>query len=454
MANIIADKKESSNLETNNNEKESNNSENNNNEKYPYTLQNKHINLFLSAKDKVPYETETDNNVFDEKNKTAYIKKSDTAGNTLNIEITNYKKGDLSISVHRLFITLLALESDTSKQEKIIRIKDLIKFFDLNKTGNKENIKDFTKKIKKNLNSLRRTKLDFTYTPKKPEKNNKNNVKSFNAAICKYAHTKKGIVTFKFTDQFFEFLKTETYPMPLDRNFFKIDIKKYQHSFYIFYVTSVHINMNYDKKNSNYISVENLIDKIPILPNLQKVDGKINKRIIDPLNTNFDYLKETFGLKWERVNSIKKLMLENKEQEKEAKILTEKQINRVTTYDIKTQNIEFEFSNYPIRGKKQSRRVKKVQQPVQTVQPIQPVQEIDNQVVQKIFESANPVDVEIANLIKNKDTFFILDKSTMTGFSTSTLRTFLLQDKPIKNKSTIPKGDGIETSLKEFRFVS
>ena len=82
--------------------------------------------------------------------------------------------------------------------------------------------------------------------------------------------------------------------MPFPLKLLQVNLKHYPHVYSLGRKLFLHKNMNYNKSNSEIISVKSLLESVSTLPTYDelKSTGKIKQRIIEPFEETFKFLVE------------------------------------------------------------------------------------------------------------------------------------------------------------------
>lgn len=148
-----------------------------------------------------------------------------------------------------------------------------------------------------------------------------------------------GNVSFYFTMNMARHL-SRAYPMHISLNMFKIDMRRYPHARNMSRAFYVHHNMNKNKKNSNRMSIENILKWLPDMPTHEEVlsDGRqIRQRVIEPFERSLNSLIE-YGIitRWIYLNS-------------DGSNIPDDQIAVIKYEDWIGLLIEFELKDYPLQ---------------------------------------------------------------------------------------------------------
>lgn len=121
---------------------------------------------------------------------------------------------------------------------------------------------------------------------------------------------KNGAVEVIFTYEIAEYLaRRSSFIMWYSEDILKINSKLNPHSYYMMRLFLEHNNRNIAGKNANRVSVKTLIDACPDLPLyddvMQKYQGHITQKIIDPIERDLDALVKKYKIlkNWQYCNS-------------------------------------------------------------------------------------------------------------------------------------------------------
>lgn len=180
-------------------------------------------------------------------------------------------------------------------------------------------------------------------------KNGKKEREPFHARLLSYWEPGIGAAKFVFSQEIVRYFIDHPQIVLITPQMFQIDLKNYEHAFYMFYKMCLHHGMNVQKSNSNLLSVASLLEAIPSLQSYESAGKRVGQLIRDPFERNLNYLKDNgFLVDW---NYCGKDMAE----------LPDSKHSTLKYADWINLNIDFEIANYP-EDKQQKRLAKKAEQ--------------------------------------------------------------------------------------------
>ena len=94
--------------------------------------------------------------------------------------------------------------------------------------------------------------------------------------------------------------------MPFDLQLLKINLKHHPHAYKLARRLLLHHNMNFSKTNANVISVKILLEStnIPTYEQIKNKGRQIRQKIINPLESEMNYLQQINFLQWNYTTDI------------------------------------------------------------------------------------------------------------------------------------------------------
>ena len=147
--------------------------------------------------------------------------------------------------------------------------------------------------IKNTLNLINRIHVEFTDTRFISKKKSESIYYCFNIADNVGRKKGRGVYSIVFNIEFLKYL-AQSYIMPFPLKLLQVNLKHYPHVYSLGRKLFLHKNMNYNKSNSEIISVKSLLESVSTLPTYDelKSTGKIKQRIIEPFEETFKFLVE------------------------------------------------------------------------------------------------------------------------------------------------------------------
>ena len=147
--------------------------------------------------------------------------------------------------------------------------------------------------IKNTLNLINRIHVEFTDTRFISKKKTESIYYCFNIADNVGRKKGRGVYSIVFNIEFLKYL-AQSYIMPFPLKLLQVNLKHYPHVYSLGRKLFLHKNMNYNKSNSEIISVKSLLESVSTLPTYDelKSTGKIKQRIIEPFEETFKFLVE------------------------------------------------------------------------------------------------------------------------------------------------------------------
>ena len=232
-------------------------------------------------------------------------------------------------------LTALIIEFNNSTRDKKQVLLSVTKYQELRGINSK---KKLLEQIRDDLSLLSSFYISYKFTKKNSRKFNS----FYNVRLIQGWGCINDIITISFSDEFYEHLKNNTFPMPFHKKIFKLNPKTSAQplGFYLFYL----YNMNHDKKNANIVSVQSALKKCPTIPTREKAYPKLNQKIIEPFESALETLQNEGILRWHYTNA-------NKEP------LTQEQLNTFNYNIFINSYVYYEFiTGVPIYQKKKKKR--------------------------------------------------------------------------------------------------
>lgn len=152
--------------------------------------------------------------------------------------------------------------------------------------------KEARKQISEDIELLKHIEFKFTY------KGDWKHISIYGGVAGIY----RGIITFRFTPEFFELIPKDRYAY-LPKEYFQTNDKRNPHTAYFIKKIALHKRMNLGKPNENIISVKALIEASPLFPRGEELQEKAKRHftqlILEPFERDMDVIK-TF--KWNYVD--------------------------------------------------------------------------------------------------------------------------------------------------------
>ena len=147
--------------------------------------------------------------------------------------------------------------------------------------------------IKNALNLINRLHVEFTDTRFISKKKSESIYYCFNIADNAERKKGRGIYSITFNVEFLKYL-AHSYIMPFNLKLLQVNLKHYPHVYSLGRRLLLHKNMNYNKSNSELISVKSLLESIPTLPTYDEIKntGRLKQRITTPFEQTLQFLVE------------------------------------------------------------------------------------------------------------------------------------------------------------------
>jgi len=191
-------------------------------------------------------------------------------------------------------LTALIMQFNSSTRDKKQVLLSVTNYQELRGVTSK---KKLLEQIRDDLNLLSSFYISYKFIKRNSKKCNS----FYNVRLIQGWGCTNDNITISFSDEFYEHLKNNTYPMPFHKEIFKLNPKTSAQTlgFYLFYL----YNMNHDKKNANVVSVRSMLEHCPTIPSKDKAYPKLNQKIVEPFERALEALQGI--LRWHYTNAKK-----------------------------------------------------------------------------------------------------------------------------------------------------
>lgn len=198
-----------------------------------------------------------------------------------------YSNGKVNQSAGKLLDSLLITMSEEgfTTPQAVLPLKKYAEF-----TG-KADIKELRKRVKSDLQVLKRIKIVST-----PTKKSKNNSKDYVNTYL-FGGTEgifSGNIVFKFNEDFFNIFAEQKHFLYLPLEALQSNEKTNPHTYLLYKKIVAHKRINVGKPRENIIKVKELYNYVTTLPRYEEISEtsrQVSKRIIEPFERDLDVIK-------------------------------------------------------------------------------------------------------------------------------------------------------------------
>ena len=205
----------------------------------------------------------------------------------LSLSLTDFSKmtGGLKTTTHKLLDAIISVFTESGANSPTVRLP-LDAYMAMCGLRDK---KEARGQVKSDLNTLLHLSLNYS-------SGSKWDSDYMDVMISSAAGIVRGVITFEFSNTFYETLKRYGY-MPYPRQIWTLNPQYNPNSYYFLRKITEHKHMNHGKSNEDIISVRTLISAAPLFPKYEDIQksGQVEQRIIRPFERDMNALSETIA---------------------------------------------------------------------------------------------------------------------------------------------------------------